>query len=84
MIEPKSKQIEPPIDDYLTKKMERLLKRGKNGPYYRGFHVCKCGERSGNCDIYVGKYITNSLSVHYLRHHRSEVPTGEIEKLKNI
>lgn len=83
-IEPKTGKTLRPNNNYLTIKMERLLKNAKICSRYRGFHECICGERSGTCDLHIGEFITNSLAVHYLRWHRDEVPVSEIDKLVRI
>jgi len=85
-IEPKKEKSSIPVDDYLTRRMEKLLRSAKEGASYMGFHRCTgCGEPSGNKDLIVDeKYISNSLSAHYLRWHRSEVPLSEINKLAEI
>ena len=84
MIEPESRLKEPAVNDAYTAKMEMLMKKAKHGPPYKGFHVCACGERSTNYNLSIGKYTTNSLAVHYLRYHRSEVPVSETEKLRKL
>ena len=83
-IEPKNKKSELPVNDFLTKKMESLLESAIRGRGYKGRHKCVCGEKSGNYDLEVRGYITNSLATHYLRWHRWEVPISEIEKLREI
>ena len=84
-VEPR-KPLEHPINDELTIKLEKLLGSAIEGPRYRGFHICTCGcnKRSECYDLYIGEMITNSLALHYLRDHRSEIPQSELEKLKNI
>ena len=84
MIEPKLEKSKSPINDELTTKMKLLLKKGRSGVMYKGWHECICGERSGNCDIHVGKYITNSLAAHYLEYHREEIPESEIVKISEL
>lgn len=84
MIEPKSRKKERAVNDGLTKFVEALWKKSKEGKMYKGFHTCRCGEQSDNCDHKVGKYYTNSLCVHYIRDHRSEVPESEIKKIKEM
>jgi len=64
--------------------MEALLCIAKKEATFRGFHRCVCGATSGNSDLKVDKYITNTLAPHYLRWHRDEVPISEIQKLKSI
>lgn len=52
------------------------------GGGYRGFHICGCGEMSGNHDIRLPSgHLTNSLAMHYLEFHRDDVPAEEIIKL---
>lgn len=84
MIEPNDKVKELEVNDAYTAKMEMLIKKATEGPAYKGFHVCACGERSTNYDLKIGKYTANSLAAHYLRYHRSEVPASEIEKLRKL
>lgn len=83
-IEPKGGRSELPTIDALSIKMESLLSRATKGRGYKGTHKCICGKRSGNYDLSIGGYITNSLAVHYLQWHRNEVPRSEIIKLRNI
>jgi hypothetical protein len=49
----------------------------------RGVHYCVCHAKSANFDFELadGMY-TNTLAVHYMLYHRSEVPAQEIEKVK--
>jgi hypothetical protein len=88
MIEPKSAKCEPTLIDPLTMKMAGALKHASRGVRSRGFHCCACGVISGNCELFVeldGKpVLTNSLAVHYLACHRSEVPYSEIEKVERL
>lgn len=79
MIEPKSKQKEAPID--LTALARRARHEAKPGPRFRGIHICACGECSDNIEWTVRGVVTNSLLVHYVRDHRSEVPRTELQKL---
>lgn len=84
MIEPQG-NCEPAIDDKLTKSAEFLFSRAENATQYRGFHHCKCGALSDNVKwTLVNGIETNSLLAHYVRHHRSEIPESELEKLRDI
>jgi hypothetical protein len=50
----------------------------------RGHHGCTgrgCRAVSDNVTHLVDGYATNSLAVHYLAHHRDEVPRGELAKV---
>lgn len=80
MIEPKGPQ-ERPVFDHYTDLAESALKRAKRGARYKGFHTCVCGVRSGSDALTVAGMVTNSLLVHYVRDHRSEVPQSELDKL---
>ena len=84
MIEPTWPTKEEAVNDAYTAKMEMIMKKAKHGHPYKGMHICACGEVSTNYDLYIGKYTTNSLAVHYLQYHRSEVPASEIEKLRKL
>lgn len=51
---------------------------------YKGHHRCTgrgCQARSGNADLLIEGLVTNSLAVHYLAHHRGDVPCGELAKV---
>jgi len=84
MIEPKSKIKEESVKDKYTANMNNLLTKATKTAFYKGWHTCACGERSGNAELTVSGYVTNSLAVHYLEFHRSEVPATELEKLDKI
>ncbi len=82
-IEPKSPHCES-IDDELTSLTWDFMSKCKpnNKKFYKGFHTCACGITSDNRDWYTPNGTkTNSLLVHYVRSHRSEVPQTEIDKL---
>ena len=72
-----------PVIDELTRKMAAAYRAAESdGMCWRGFHVCRCGVNSSNCDyILPGGQQTNSLCVHYLAFHRNEVPAEELAKV---
>lgn len=71
-----------PVEDALSQRMATLLRAAVRGPAFRGRHYAACGARSTNCDLYLpGGQVANSLAVHYLRHHRSDVPADELAKV---
>ena len=88
MIEPRRQASQAPIIDSLTKKMTagwRNARHAEDG--YRGFHVCICGVCSDNKDHWIGPgqgLLTNSLCVHYMAYHRSEVPADELAKVEAL
>jgi len=81
MIEPTGPR-EAPVHDRYTTLAEKAWSERLEGPRYRGVHTCVCGERSDNVQWVVRGRVTNSLLVHYVRDHRSQVPTEELEKLR--
>ena len=51
----------------------------------KGVHECICGAESDPCDYELEDgFITNSLCVHYLAYHRSEIPQSELDKIINL
>ena len=84
-IEPKKPKSTFPVNDELTAKMREAMSRAKEGTVYRGWHYCICKTRSNHSDwILESGQITNSLAVHYLEYHRSEVPESEVEKVRKL
>ena len=85
MIEPQRPASATPVIDEMTRKMTAAYRQSTPSQHgYRGVHVCKCGAMSDNRDHYVNGVLTNSLAVHYLAHHRDEVPETELEKVRNL
>jgi len=85
-IEPKLTASTKPINDDLSKRLAEYLKNKRPGDaVYAGYHRCVCGVQSTNRNYFVkigGKeYKTNSLALHYIQHHRNEVPQTEIGKI---
>lgn len=81
---------EPLIDEY-TRRMAGALRVARLAPrklWKRGFHTCVCRMQSGHIDLFVattsGELVTNSLAVHYLAHHRDEVPAAELAKVLTL
>ena len=83
MIEPSSNVSPAPLIDELTRKMVAAWRKRRDSDYgYRGIHRCACRAWSDNLDHWVGNNIlTNSLCVHYLAFHRSDVPQDELDKV---
>lgn len=87
-IEPQSRKMEDDINDELTVFAQHLndTMQSRND-YTKGWHSCACGKaHSTNVTYHVSvageKMITNSLLVHYVKNHRSEVPEEELKKLQ--
>lgn len=85
-IEPSSPASNEPVVDALTRKMVAAYRAGTMPDFITcGFHWCVCGTASKNYDtILPSGLITNSLCVHYLAHHREEIPQCEIEKVSRL
>lgn len=87
-IEPKAKKIESDINDELTQYADYLMNKMKpRNDITKGFHVCNCKQAHSSNVTYTvsiaGKsYITNSLLLHYIKNHRSEVPERELLIMK--
>jgi hypothetical protein len=81
-MEPTRHASSVPLIDRLTRKLCAAFRQATNpcaapGVYggCRGRHECICGALSSSHDHYLPNGdLTNSLCVHYLAHHRSEVP----------
>jgi hypothetical protein len=87
-IEPRGPASTVPIIDEYTRRMAGALRVAAipaREQHSRGIHMCVCRMRSANHHFYVrgtsGRLTTNSLCVHYLAHHRDEVPASELEKV---
>jgi hypothetical protein len=81
---------DPIIDDY-TRRMAGALRVAEIPPrstWNRGRHDCICRMSSACYDLDVatthGTLKTNSLAVHYLAHHRGEVPESELAKVLTL
>jgi hypothetical protein len=80
-ITPSSNTSPHPVIDQLTRKMTAALRKGQAGRRTT-FHVCACGAHSDNTDYTLpNRRKTNSLAVHYLAFHRSEIPNAELAKV---
>jgi hypothetical protein len=84
-IEPKGEILEKEVRDHVTRKFRKLLLKARDGIRYKGWHDCACGAKSVHYDLILPDgTVTNSLAMHYLRHHRSEVPASELIKIFRI
>ncbi|NVB80830.1 MAG: hypothetical protein HOV81_20705 [Kofleriaceae bacterium] len=78
----------PAVIDAYTLRMTGALRAARLGDSWRGVHTCSCGARSTSWDYLVrtdkGQLITSSLAIHYLAHHRHEVPEAELAKVMHL
>src|SRR5215207_5574990 len=89
-VEPRQPARRDPIIDDYTRRMAGALRVAATPPRwsFRGFHTCVCRMNSTHYDLRVatsnGWLRTNSLAVHYLAHHRGEVPDSELAKVLTL
>jgi len=92
-VEPEKRPVRVPVIDALTRKMTGAWrKRTRKEPGFRGFHRCtseRCYTSSDNYNYLVATadgrmLMTNSLAIHYLAHHRDEVPAEELAKVAQL
>jgi hypothetical protein len=83
-IEPTQPASAEPVLDHLTRKMAAAFRKARLSEWgSRGFHECVCGALSTSRDYRLPNgEVTNSLCVHYVAHHRSEVPAGHLARIK--
>jgi hypothetical protein len=81
-IEPAQVASAEVVLDHLTRKMTAAFRQAQPKEFSRGFHECVCGAVSTSCDYRLPNgEMTNSLCVHYLAHHRPEVPPVQLVRV---
>lgn len=96
-IHPRSSETEEPIIDRYSVLVYQALSKGieeeKHGVIMNdgrfvtdlctlGRHTCRCGADSESVDYQIAENLhTNTLAVHYLVYHRSDVPQQELDKI---
>jgi hypothetical protein len=82
-IEPSQAASPTPVIDEIARRMcAAFRKASRSDDAYRGFHECMCGAHSTCYDYHLPNGdLTNSLCVHYVTHHRSEVPPEQLERI---
>jgi len=86
-IEPKNSATSPqPLIDSLTRKMTAAFRQRRGDKdVMNGFHICACGVCSDSSLHFLPNgQETNSLCIHYLAYHRSEVPIEELAKVEQL
>jgi hypothetical protein len=90
-IEPTRPPSPTPRIDALTRRMTGAWRaRTESKHEYRGTHMCTaCSATSDNRDHFVvttdgRQLMTHSLAIHYLAHHRDEVPDEELAKVASL
>lgn len=96
-IEPKESPSNEPVIDEITKKMTAAFRKYTQtgglhcdgaftpGGAFRGWHSCCDKGSSSNCDYMLPNgMVKNSLAMHYLAYHRSEIPELVITIIKEF
>lgn len=85
-IEPQQPPTREANVDAVTRKMCGAFRRAATSEYaYGGVHTCRCGAHSTNVDyVLPDGSATNSLCVHYVAHHRSEVPAEQLRVIESF
>ena len=82
-IEPRQPASPTPVIDHITRKICAAFCQARDSEYAcGGYHRCICGVLSEDHDFYLPNGdLTNSLCVHYVAYHRSEVPEQELARI---
>ncbi len=82
-IVPQQEPMSEPVLDSVTRRMCAAFRRARQSSYaYGGVHQCCCGALSSCVDYFLPDgSMTNSLCIHYVAHHRSEVPAEQLEAI---
>lgn len=83
-IVPKEAASPLPVIDHLTRKVCAAFRQARVSDYaYGGVHLCICGANSSSSDYWLPNGdLTNSLCVHYVAYHRSEVSGQEVARIE--
>src|SRR5262249_59075363 len=83
-IEPAQPASSEPVLDHLTRKMAAAFRKARLSEWRScGVHECVCGAHSTSRDYRLPNgEVTNALCVHYVAHHRPEVPAGQLARIE--
>jgi hypothetical protein len=83
-IEPTQPASVEPVLDQLTRKMAGAIRKARLSEWgWCGVHECVCGALSTSRDYLLPNgEVTNWLCVHYVAHHRSEVPVSQLARIE--
>src|SRR4051812_35113021 len=85
-IEPAGPATPAPVIDHITRRMCAAYRQARPSDWAAGgYHRCICGAMSDDHDSHLpnGDRI-NSLCVHYVAHHRAEVPPGQLARVEAL
>jgi len=85
-IEPIQPATATPTVDHITRRMAAAFRMAHTTTrFYCGTHQCVCGANSTCQDHYLPNgLVTNSLCVHYVAYHRSEVPARQLAVIETL
>lgn len=85
-IEPERPASTTPVLDAITRRMCAAFRKSRPSDYaFGGVHVCCCRAISSCTDHILPRgEVTNSLCVHYVAHHRDEVPRRELALVERL
>src|SRR5262245_52577117 len=85
-IHPTQPAASAPLVHRLTRTMTGAFRQARVADGgYRGVHWCVCGAESTNCNYTLPNgEKTNALCVHYLAHHRPEVPPEQLARVEAL
>lgn len=87
-IEPKKPKTFNKDVDFVANAEKLFTLFQQSNYYYKGVHICSCRTNSDNRDYYlVDKevtYVTNSLFMHYIKEHHTEIPAEELALLNKL
>jgi hypothetical protein len=83
-IEPGQQASPNPVIDHITRSMSAAFRQARASAWASGgYHRCCCGALSEDHEFHLPNGdLTNSLCVHYVAHHRSEVPQEQLERIE--
>src|SRR5260221_2738750 len=83
-IQPRQPASPTPLIARAARRMCAVFRNARQSDYaFGGIHNCFCGAHSTNCDYHLpGGELTNSICIHYLAHHRPEVPVQQVGRVE--
>jgi len=85
-IEPIHPASSTPIVDHITRRMAAAFRAARTDTWISaGLHKCVCGAYSTSVNYYLPSgHLTNSLCVHYVAYHRSEIPARQMTIIETL
>jgi hypothetical protein len=81
-IEPELPATATPVVDGITRRLCAACRKATECAWANGYHECFCGALSSSSNYRLPNgECTNSLCVHYVAHHRAEVPAAQLARV---